>query len=252
MKKNVLLLAFALIFVPALCRAQNYIVPTTQGTVLEYASFDNDGNVTDRIIKTVEKVSRVQQGTEVILRTDFLGNDGNPDGDIPPMRETVIIAGDKIVKLKEGTAEFLKEMVLKNAGGQVTEENMDKINFVIEGDDMVYPVSPKKGEKLKNASVSMRMEFMNAKEKEKSIKIMTINSSGAIEGNERVTTQAGSFDCVKMTKTIKFKVMMGVISETQRMISWYAPGVGEVMTQEVTKKGKVESTTKLISVKHPM
>jgi len=251
MKKTVLLLALALTLLPALCRAQNYIVPTTQGTVLEYASYDNDGNVTDRVLKTVEKVTPVRQGTEVILRTDILDKDGNPDTDYAVMRETIIISSDKIVKLKEGTAEFFREMVMKNAGGQFTEEDMNKIDFIIEGDDMVYPVSPKNGEKLKNTSVTMRMEFQNAKEKEKSIKLMTMNSSGTIEGKERISTEAGTFECFKISKTVKIKVMMGVVSETERMITWYAPGIGEVMSQEVTKRGKVESTTKLVSVKKP-
>ncbi len=249
MKKNVLLLALVLALLPVLCRAQNYIVPTTQGTVLEYASFDNDGNITDRVFKTVEKVSQVREGTEVILRTEILDKNGNPDTDYAVMRETIIIAPDRIVKLKEGTADFFKEMVFKSTEGQFSKEQMDQIDILIEGDDMVYPVSPKNGEKLKNTSVTMRMEFRNAKEKEKSIKLMTMNSSGTIEGKERISTEAGTFECYKISKTVKIKVMMGVISETERMITWYAPGVGEVMSQEVTKKGKVESTTKLVSVK---
>lgn len=251
MKKIVLLLTLALTLLPALCRAQNYIVPTTQGTILEYASFDADGNVTDRVRKTVEKVTPVRQGTEVILRTDILNEDGTPNTDFAVMRETIIIAPDKIVKLKDGTADFFREMVMKSAGGQFSGEDLDKIDFIVEGDDMVYPVLPKEGEKLKNTSVTMRIEFKNAKEKEKSIKLATINSSGVIDGMERVSTKAGTFECFRISKTVKFKAMMGMVSDTERMITWYAPGVGEVMSQEVTKRGKVESTTKLVSVKTP-
>lgn len=68
-----------------------------------------------------------------------------------------------------------------------------------------------------------------------------------VSGFKSCSVNAGTFKCWKTTENIELSSMFG-INEKGTTITWFADGIGEVMTQDMNKRGKVMSTKKLISV----
>jgi len=57
-----------------------------------------------------------------------------------------------------------------------------------------------------------------------------------IEGVEEVTTEAGTFECIKMTQTVSTRMIVKVEASS---IEWYSEGVGMVRSESYNKKGKL-------------
>lgn len=69
---------------------------------------------------------------------------------------------------------------------------------------------------------------------------------GKYKGREIIRTPAGDFDCIKVYTENKAKFMF--FSETEYTMDWYAEGIGLVKSEELTKRGKVLSTTLLQAI----
>ncbi|MFK7786987.1 MAG: hypothetical protein AB8B56_17835 [Crocinitomicaceae bacterium] len=66
-----------------------------------------------------------------------------------------------------------------------------------------------------------------------------------VEGRESMETTAGTFDCVKITQTVKTKMVVKIQAST---IEWYAPGVGVVRSDSYDKKGRLTGYSVLTSI----
>jgi hypothetical protein len=64
---------------------------------------------------------------------------------------------------------------------------------------------------------------------------------------ENITVPAGTFKCFQITRTITTNTM-GTNTVT-RTVSWYAPDIGTVKTENYDDKGKLTSTQVLIELK---
>jgi hypothetical protein len=66
---------------------------------------------------------------------------------------------------------------------------------------------------------------------------MTIEvTDRTIDGRETMETQAGTFDCVKISQTVKTKMVVKIQGSSTE---WYAPGVGVVRSDSYDKKGRL-------------
>ncbi|MEO8720656.1 MAG: hypothetical protein ABI297_05580, partial [Ginsengibacter sp.] len=67
---------------------------------------------------------------------------------------------------------------------------------------------------------------------------------------EKITTPAGTFDCVKVTGNRK--TTMNLLGKERNMGKptqehvWIAPGIGTIKQENYTEKGKLESMSHLI------
>lgn len=66
---------------------------------------------------------------------------------------------------------------------------------------------------------------------------------GKVKGKESVTTAAGTFECFKLTYTMK--INMGANSQKFYVTEWYAPGVGLVKSINADKKGNILASEEL-------
>ncbi len=114
-------------------------------------------------------------------------------------------------------------------------ENME---MEISGDALELPANLSVGQSLKDGMMNIKvgtggMTLMN----------MSLNITGRkVEASEKVTTSAGTFDCVKITQEMEFKTMM---KRKFKSSSWYAKGIGMVKTENYDSKGAVESSSLL-------
>lgn len=71
-------------------------------------------------------------------------------------------------------------------------------------------------------------------------------SKGTYLGKETIETEAGKFDCVKLSYQMKTAVVGA--PQIQYITSWYAPGIGAVKTVSGNKKGTEEEQQVIVSV----
>ena len=100
-----------------------------------------------------------------------------------------------------------------------------------------YPAMMKVGDNLKDASMEMTMDNKGMQQ----TMSMTVTNR-KVEGQEKITTPAGSWDCFKITNHTKVvtKVMGMGIPINMDLTEWYAPGFGVVKSQ--SKYGGTEIT----------
>ena len=71
-------------------------------------------------------------------------------------------------------------------------------------------------------------------------------SGAAYMGEERVSTTAGKFDCIKISYLKRTKVLLK--STTHRITEWYAEGIGLVKSESFDMKGKPAGKTLLVKI----
>ena len=65
-------------------------------------------------------------------------------------------------------------------------------------------------------------------------------------GEEKVSTTAGKFDCIKISYLKRTKIVLK--TETVRVTEWYAKGVGLVKSEAYDTKGKLDCKTLLVKI----
>lgn len=242
--KTILMLA-ALLFLSVLCHAGNPFVPTTKGMTLKYAEYNEQGKLIGYSTQEVVSVTSSPKGTLIKIKNEELdangkklqtkqtGNDEQYDY-VGMIDFTEILITAEKVSTKITIFDNLLDQV-KDAG--------ENISF--EMTEITYPVKPHVGQALApiNASLSVK-----ADKKNKSYNLMSLRiTERKVSGFESCSVNAGTFKCWKTTENIELSSMFG-INEKGTTITWFADGIGEVMTQDMNKRGKVMSTKKLISV----
>ena len=71
-------------------------------------------------------------------------------------------------------------------------------------------------------------------------------SKGTYLGHETIETEAGKFDCVKLSYQIKTAVVGA--PQLQYVTAWYAPGIGAVKTVTGNKKDAEDEQQVIVSV----
>ena len=116
------------------------------------------------------------------------------------------------------------------------------VRIEIKGDDMAFPPDAKAGQTLPDAEMEMTtyMGTMRLLSNKYAVR------NRKVEGNERVTTPAGDFDCVKYSYDFEYNFLG---KRTSRTEYWLKPGLGMVKTISYDKKGAVESRMELTKIR---
>jgi hypothetical protein len=101
-----------------------------------------------------------------------------------------------------------------------------------------YPSKINVGENLKDGHMELDMDNKGMKQN------LTLDvTNRKVEGKEKITTSAGTWDCYKITYGLKMKIKtMGIgVPLNMDVTEWYAPGFGVVKTQ--SKYGETAITS---------
>ena len=71
-------------------------------------------------------------------------------------------------------------------------------------------------------------------------------SGAAYMGEEKVSTTAGKFDCIKISYLKRTKIVLK--TETVRVTEWYAEGIGLVKSESYNTKGEPDGKTILVKI----
>lgn len=259
MKKTIFLaLLSAMTLLGGQCLADNPFVPTTEGMVLKTVEKDKKGKTTAYTTTVVAEVRQTPEGMQVTTMNTVYNADGKAvsaqiasdmEGGESIDQKTADMLNEQIEKfstlqtLVTDTEVIIPMTALKDLMEDMTMEGY-KLNINMD-DNATYPVSPKAGQTMPPVELSLSIT-VDSKEME----IMSvIIRDRHIVGKETISVPAGTFECWKVSETTDMKTVMGTM--TMLSETWYADGIGEVKSVELNKKGKIESSSELLSVTKP-
>jgi len=118
---------------------------------------------------------------------------------------------------------------------QESMQSMESMEVTMDVKDLEMPTVLVPGTTLPDGSIKMTAS-MNG------MTIMNMNidiTNRKVESKETITTDAGTFECFKMTETSTVK--MGFMNQTSTTTSWFAPKYGVIKSEHYDKNGKLES-----------
>ena len=128
-------------------------------------------------------------------------------------------------------------------GSKLLQYEGSDFDISIEGDMLYFPKDMSVGDELNNGTitvkvvkdgftlVTMTMDILNRK----------------VEANERVTTDAGTFECQKVS--YDFESKFGIIKVKGSAQEWYHNDRLLIKSESYNKKGKLIGSTALTSIK---
>jgi hypothetical protein len=229
MKKSVLVFFVTLFFFSFMAKGQDCVsyFPTRKGKVLMYQYYDAKHKPSTKMYYDVKDVQQTADGEKISIEQWF----ETPEGDVV---DTFLL--DYYCK----NGEFYIDMKSSLIGVLDKYEGMD---IEVSSHDLALPAKMNVGDMLPDGAVT-------AVVKNNGIKMMTITSevhNRKVEAKEKVTTPAGTFDCVKVTFDTDGKV--GFMKTHAKGAVWYAKGIGTVKSENYNKKGKLEDSVELVEVK---
>lgn len=238
-KQTFLLLAALLIAAPSVAGAQAFSKDDVVGAEQVFVTTEAEGWVSDRTVyRIVGKESSDTRTTLTLSQKSSIraARDSTPIES--NMTIKVIYTPHNIIVPKEnfsGSASLFEDMFEGR-----------KIEMTFDGDDPSIPVNPAVGQKLPDSEIKINIDIEGIKAK-MSIK----ETDGRFTARERVTVPAGTFDTLVFEGNSTVKVTVLIISQSEKMKSkeWIVPGMGEVKTVTYDKKGKLVSTTEMVSYK---
>lgn len=197
--------------------------PITKGMVLEYVNYDADGAVTGSYVLKVTSASGTLQKGTVVFDQYFYDADGNPvlgDGGNLPME--VIVGGP------EGTVSQM------NDAGKVLKVQ----DIMSKGDASSIPSDMKTGMSIPDGSLKVKIGMISATLETKDRKVVD---------HKEITVPAGTFDCFLVKEEQVTSKVVG--SKTEKIETWYAAGIGCVKQAVYDRKGRLDHTQELVSIK---
>ncbi|WP_346710440.1 TapB family protein [Phocaeicola salanitronis] len=209
---------------------------TTEGTELHYVSYDEAGqsvsnetavvgyagrngeNVSASYINKI--VTNKQKGDTSYTRFDW-NYDGNQTVCVEDLMFGPYIDSDSDPAKYDTAARTAMQEELKFKGNNA----------------LVLKRQAKAGESMPDRSYSLIANMLKNE----------ITISGATYmGEERISTTAGKFDCLKISYLKRTKVLLK--STTHRINEWYAEGIGLVKSESFDMKGKPAGKTLLVKI----
>lgn len=194
--------------------------PITEGMTLEYVNYDAEGNRTGSYVLHVSSVSGTLANGEVTFDQYFYDGDGSQVfGESLPM---VVSTGGP-----EGTVSRM------NDAGRLL-----KVQDVMsKGDASSVPAGISVGSVLKDGDITVKVGKITAH---------IITRDRKVEKQGTVTVPAGTFECWFVSEEQLTKALM---TKVEKVETWYAPGIGCIKQAVYDRKGRLDHTQELVSLK---
>jgi len=113
-------------------------------------------------------------------------------------------------------------------------KSFESMKMDITGDNLEYPSSLSVGDELKPGKLNMQISGASSMPMAMNFTIEIVDRK--VEARENITTPAGTFDCYKISSTVKTKTVMKVEAKS---VEWVSEGRGVVKTMSYNKNGKM-------------
>jgi hypothetical protein len=227
MKKTIITF-IALLLTSSIIYAQNCdaYIPTEKGKVLMY--------------KTTNKKGKVQSyhSQELIAKT-------NKNGGVE-FQIHHINFDEKKTKVNEDTMIFIckNNVFYIDMSSYLNEEQLksfDESQIEITFDNIGYPTNLKPGVEMEDGYVEAKINAGMP------LTFRTDIQDRRVEANEKITTEAGTFETLKVSEKVFSKVSFATIKMSS--VSWISKNIGTVRSEVYDKKGGLMSVSELIEIK---
>lgn len=209
---------------------------TTQGTELHYVNYDEAGQSLSNETVTVYNVVKNASGESAQYLAKIVTNktknntsytlyNWNYDGNVTTCQEDLMYG--PYIKSDSDPAKYDSK-----ARQDMAEE------LKLKGDNsFTIKKHASAGESIPDRTYSLIFNMLKNE----------INISGAAYmGEEKVSTTAGKFDCIKISYLKRTKIVLK--TETVRVTEWYAEGIGLVKSESYNTKGEPDGKTILVKI----
>ena len=209
---------------------------TTQGTELHYVNYDEAGQSLSNETVTVYNVVKNASGESAQYLAKIVTNktknntsytlyNWNYDGNVTTCQEDLMYG--PYIKSDSDPAKY------DSKARQAMAEELK-----LKGDNsFTIKKHASAGESIPDRTNSLIFNMLKNE----------INISGAAYmGEEKVSTTAGKFDCIKISYLKRTKIVLK--TETVRVTEWYAEGIGLVKSESYNTKGEPDGKTILVKI----
>lgn len=209
---------------------------TTQGTELHYVNYDEAGQSLSNETVTVYNVVKNASGESAQYLAKIVTNktknntsytlyNWNYDGNVTTCQEDLMYG--PYIKSDPDPAKY------DSKARQAMAEELK-----LKGDNsFTIKKHASAGESIPDRTYSLISNMLKNE----------INISGAAYmGEEKVSTTAGKFDCIKISYLKRTKIVLK--TETVRVTEWYAEGIGLVKSESYNTKGEPDGKTILVKI----
>lgn len=209
---------------------------TTQGTELHYVNYDEAGQSLSNETVTVYNVVKNASGESAQYLAKIVTNktknntsytlyNWNYDGNVTTCQEDLMYG--PYIKSDSDPAKY------DSKARQAMAEELK-----LKGDNsFTIKKHASAGESIPDRTYSLITNMLKNE----------INISGAAYmGEEKVSTTAGKFDCIKISYLKRTKIVLK--TETVRVTEWYAEGIGLVKSESYNTKGEPDGKTILVKI----
>ncbi len=226
--KKTIVFAGIILFSSLLTFAQDctFYYPKTQGAKLEFKSFDKKDKLTGSSIQTIKEFKETGNSISALIETQSFDKKGKDLGktEFSVMCENGEYSVDMKSFMSSQTMEAYEEMDVK-----------------VESNNLKIPANLNIGDDLGDG----KLEISVYSEGLKIMGMTTDITKRKVEAKEEITTEAGTFDCYKITYTITVKTLFSARMEAAE---WIAEDVGTVKS-ETYSNGKSMGYTLLTGIK---
>jgi hypothetical protein len=207
-----------------------------EGAQVEMTSYDAKNKITGKAINKVISKENIPGGVKITIESEHFDKKGKSEfkGKFDERCENGVFYLDM--------SSFISPESMKNSKDQ---------KYEIKSDNLEMPSNMTVGQTLKDGSVTIAMVNNDPTPNPAAAMLnmnLTINvKNRKVEAIETITTPAGSFECYKISSTVQTKMMFNVESKA---VDWIAKEVGVVKSESYDKRGKLQGSMVLTSIKN--
>jgi hypothetical protein len=190
--------------------------PAKEGTVTEMKSYDAKGKLTGTSKTTILRNTAISGGVEITAGIEYFSEKNEP-----------VFTTEYMVRCEKG--DFTVDM--KNLMGASMGAYKD-MQIDVTGDKLKLPKNPAAGDMLNGGTMVVKISSPGSPV---GMTMTTNISNRKVDALEKLTTPAGTFDCVKISYDMDTKMMFSIKSH---VVEYYAKNVGMVKSESFDKKGK--------------
>jgi len=199
------------------CNAALFLKP---GNVLEYTSYDKKGKVSGSAIH--ETLSLKEDGDKIIATIKVTSKDDKKKNEFSSEYEATCQNGL-----------FSVDMMRFFDSQQLQQYDADDFTITMDGNVLEFPAGMKPGDALNDGNFTVKVN----KDAFTIVTMLFNITNRQIHPNESITTDAGTFDCQKVT--YDFDSKMGFIKIKGSGVEWYNNDKAIVKSESYSKKGKL-------------
>jgi hypothetical protein len=195
-----------------------------KGTKIELRHYDKKAKVSGTTIQEIIDKQTGGGAVSITIKSIFFDEKGEE-----------MMTADLTMECRDGIFTFSMDNYLNDemlAG-------MQDMEFKIEGDNLEFPANMKAGDALKDGKINLTVEGMAM------MNMTTTVHNRKVEAVESITTEAGTFECFKVSYDVMTDAMIDIRTKG---IEWIAKDVGAVRTETYNKNGKLTGYTELIKI----